>query len=420
MSSENWYSVDNVAKVFLATYNRRDTRSLRVSCTMKEEIDPAVLDAALKLTIEARPQFQVRIRRGLFWHYIESTEQMPIVAEESDRPCPILYGPDYKGVLHYQVTYFKRRINFEIFHALSDGTGALDFLNVLVLNYLKLLHPEEFENEMIKNSSSEDERERDSYEQFYDKHGANATDHIPVPRHSYQLQGKYLPYNQLQFFEITMPAKDVVANAKNNKVTVTSYIAALLMLAIKSDMPLRQKSKPISISFPVNLRNFYESETSRNFFNSIVISHTFDKNATIAELSAKIDRQMKLELAPDRIHEQMTGYSRMQHIIFARMVPLAIKQLVIRFFTKMQAKSVTAVVSNLGVLRLPQKMQEYVDSYSAYCSHNGMFMTISSYGEKMKLCVSMAVSNRTVLRHLIKQLRAENIDVTVDATEIIR
>ena len=47
---ETWYKVDNVAKVFLATNTRRDPRVFRISCTLTEEIDPDVLDAALART----------------------------------------------------------------------------------------------------------------------------------------------------------------------------------------------------------------------------------------------------------------------------------------------------------------------------------------------------------------------------------
>lgn len=40
---ETWYKVDNVAKVFLASINRRDPRVFRVSCTLNEDVDPDVI-----------------------------------------------------------------------------------------------------------------------------------------------------------------------------------------------------------------------------------------------------------------------------------------------------------------------------------------------------------------------------------------
>ena len=38
--AQEWYKVDNVAKVFLATNTRRDPRVFRISCTLQEEVDP--------------------------------------------------------------------------------------------------------------------------------------------------------------------------------------------------------------------------------------------------------------------------------------------------------------------------------------------------------------------------------------------
>ena len=81
MSNNNWYKVDNVAKVFLATAGKRDTRTLRVSCSLWDDIEPDILQEALLCAIQQRPQFQVRIRRGLFWHYMEDTDIQPVVVE---------------------------------------------------------------------------------------------------------------------------------------------------------------------------------------------------------------------------------------------------------------------------------------------------------------------------------------------------
>lgn len=42
----------------------------------------------------------------------------------------------------FEVSYHENRINFEVYHALTDGTGAMYFLEELVQNYLILAHPE--------------------------------------------------------------------------------------------------------------------------------------------------------------------------------------------------------------------------------------------------------------------------------------
>ena len=65
-----------------------------------------------------------------------------MAAEEKKPPCSRLYIPDKKSLL-FEVTYYENRINFEVFHALTDGTGAMIFLLELVQNYLILAHPDD-------------------------------------------------------------------------------------------------------------------------------------------------------------------------------------------------------------------------------------------------------------------------------------
>ena len=93
--------------------------------------NPDVLQEALNQTIEIFPTFLMVLRKGLFWHYLEPCNLRPIVKEEYKEPCSRLYIKDKKTLL-FEVTYYKKRINFEVFHVLTDGTGATEFLKELV------------------------------------------------------------------------------------------------------------------------------------------------------------------------------------------------------------------------------------------------------------------------------------------------
>lgn len=416
MNTENWYKVDNVAKVFLATHNERDTRSLRVSCTLTEPINPELLQKALDATIKRRPQFQVRIRRGLFWHYLESTDVKPVVLREHDRPCPILYGKNYTGILHYSVTYFHNRINVELFHALSDGTGALEFLNILVQNYLRLIHPDEMQDISIGLGASADDLSQDSFKKFYSRSG-KSTGYV---QKSYHIHGLKLPYNQLQFFEVSMPSDELLKLSRHYQISLSSLIGAKLMMAIYEDMPALKRKQPISISMPVNLRNYYPSETARNFFNNVSISHIFTGDETLESLAKEYDAKLKNILQPEQIRSQMDHYQFLEHLFFIRMIPLFIKQPVVRFFSKKEGKRVSAVISNLGVLKLPTPMQQYVRKYTAFCSHSELFMTICSYQDEMVLGITSGYRNTGVLKNFVRSFSKEGIPVTLQATEVVK
>ncbi|MCR5322344.1 MAG: hypothetical protein K6E85_03615 [Lachnospiraceae bacterium] len=416
MESANWYKIDNVAKVFLATVSKRDTRSFRISCTLKESIEPELLQEAVILAIQDRPQMQVRIRRGLFWHYMEDTDIIPKVCKEHDRICPLLYVPA-KAMLHYQVTYYENRINLEMFHALADGTGGMEFLNIIVLHYLKLRYPGQFNDIAIHSGASTADLNQDSYRQFFGKMGLTKD---PTLRKAYHLSGLKFPYSQLQFFEIHMPVSEILPKAKELKVSLTSYLGARWMMAIRNDMPPRKHDLPVTLSIPVNLRNYFPSQTARNFFNSVNVTHVFDRDITLEELAAEFDASFKSRLTPESIKRQMDSFETMEYVAPVRAVPLFIKQPVVRTVTKLSGRKVSMVFSNMGVQKPPAEMGDFIEDYSGFCSTNSLFSTMFSYKDNLVLGVSSAYMNTGVVKNLVRGLSDSGIDIRVYATEVIR
>ena len=415
MSRDNWYKVDNVAKVFLATAAKRDTRTLRVSCTLWDEIDPSLLQEAVLSAIQERPQFQVRIRRGLFWHYMEDTDLQPVVTEEHERICPILYVPG-RAMLHYNVTYFGNRINLDLFHAISDGTGALEFLNIIVLDYLKLKYPGKYDEVTNHSGASEDDLNQDSYKQFFGSMGLKGSS----LKYAYHPSGLKLPYDQLQFFEVHMPVDQLLPKAKELGVSLTSYIGARFMLAIKDDIPPRKRKTPVNVSLPVNLRNYYPSHTSRNFFNNINVSHVFDEEISLEDLAKEFDAKMKENLTEEHIKKQMDNFETMEYVAPVRAVPLFIKQWVVRYGSKVTDKKVSLVLSNLGVQKPPKEISPLIANYAGFCSSSNLFSTMTSYNGDLTLGISSPYSNTRVIKTMVRDLAADGVDIKVYATEVIR
>lgn len=419
--NEEWYKLDNVAKLFLATHNKRDTRSIRISCVLKEPIDQRHLQQALNETIKMRPQFQVRIRRGFFWHYIEDTDVTPTVTCENDRPCPIMYGANYKGILHYKVSYYLNRINLDMFHAISDGTGAIIFMKLLVLNYLKLVHPGEFENVSLSEGATDDDRYQNSYSHFYENTSSVGPGKIlNKKKKAYHIQSRKLPYYQLQFFEVHMPADKLLKMSKEMNVSLTSFLGAKLMFAIQKGMPLALRKKPITISMPVNLRNYYPSETLRNFFNNVDFSHVFDGTETVEALAKEFDINLKESIEPERIKSQMNRYQKIERLMFTRVVPLALKQPVIRAFAKKESKTVTAVLSNLGPVKVPEEMAKYIKGFNDFCSTEKLFITVTSFGNDLVLGIASAYQGTGVIKKFIDSIKTDDMDVKLYATEVIK
>ncbi len=413
--NDNWYKLDNVSNVFLATVSKRDTKTLRVSCTLTEKIDEGLLQEAVLSAIQDRPQVQMRIRRGLFWHYMETTSISPVVTVEADRICPSLYVPA-KAMLHYRVTYFGNRINLDMFHALCDGTGALEFLNIIVLDYLKLRYPGQFDDVTVHSGASADDLSQDSYRQFFGNMSLSGSTSFRKAFHPGSLK---LAYDQLRFFEIHMPTAQILPKAKELGLSLTSYLGAAWMLAIRDQMPPRKRKLPVTIDLPVNLRNYFPSHTTRNFFNNVSVTHVFDKDISLEELAAEFDAALKARLSEENIKKQMDSFETMEFVAPIRAVPLFIKQIVVRHAKKLADRKVSMVFSNLGIRQVPQKLNDKIENYSAFCSSENLFSTMSSYNGDLMLGVSSPYMSTGVVKNLVRGFARRGIDITVYATEVI-
>ena len=409
--------MDNVAKVFLASANDRDTRTFRMTCTLKDEIEKDVLQKAVLEALQERPQYHVTILRGFFWHYMEPTDDLPVVEQEDGKICPMLVGPENFGKLHLRVTYYNNRISLEFSHAIADGTGALDFLNLIVEHYLKQKNPEKYAKLSMTSGASEANLSEDSFRKFFTKEKEKIPN-MKRPPKAYHIRGIKYPYNQTQFMEVHMPVKDVLAKAKELNVTLTSYIGTLLMLAVYNDMPALMRIKPVTVSMPVNLRNYYPSMTSRNFFNSVLVSHVFKGGEDVKSLSEEYQTKLKAELTPEAVEKRMLNYEKMESLFFIRMVPLLIKNPVINMVNKRVTKEVTLVLSNLGKMTVPAEVKDEIESYCAYCSTEKLFIVMSTYKDDLVFGISNAYRNTQVIRDFLKNFTDAEIPVTVYSTEI--
>ena len=114
---------------------------------------------------------------------------------------------DLKNALLYRVSYYRRRINLEVFHALSDGSGGVVFLQTLVYNYLQLRHPDELAGTPRQPGASADDMGQDSYHKFYARRAAAPLRDPAASKPVCRLPGRRLPLDQTQFLKGTFLSK---------------------------------------------------------------------------------------------------------------------------------------------------------------------------------------------------------------------
>lgn len=366
-----WRKLDNAALAFPLVTGKDDTRVFRFYCQLKEKVDGEILQSALDQAMEKYPLFQAVLRKGLFWFYLEHRSLRAVVKQETEPPCSRLYIPDKKSLL-FQVSYDKNRINFEVFHALTDGTGAMHFLQELVQNYLILAHPES-NLPRIENAEeiTHGDKEEDSFSQYY-------SSDIPKDKEkkkaAVKLKGEKLVHSDMHITEVVLSVKDIHQRARSYGVSITILLTAMMLCSIREEVPKNQQKRPIALMIPVNLRNYFPSQSMTNFFGWIEVGYTFSDTTTFEEVLADVKRQFEQELAKEKIAMHMSGYVRIEKNPLVRVVPLEIKKYFLMIGANLGSRSITAVYSNIGIIRFPEEYKEYIQHFGIFASTNSLQM----------------------------------------------
>lgn len=407
-----WKKLDNAAKIFPPTASRSDTKVFRFSCELFEKIDKDILAKALNSTLERFPYFLYVLRKGFFWYFLEKSELSPEIKEENDPPCSTIYNPDVRQLL-FNVTYFRNRINFEVFHALTDGTGAMEFLKTLVTFYLFYAHGQDFGDTppQIDYDGSISQMENDSFTKYYSKTKSKQKN----DRLALRLKGEVLPENRIGVIEGIMNTKSVILLSKKNKVTVTQYLTAVLIYSIIKNTNKIEQRRPITVSIPVNMRQFFKSVSARNFFVVMNLSYIAkEQNVEFNDVLADVSKTFYDMLKPENLEAKMNKYSSLEHNYATKLTPLPIKIAALKGAGWLSEKSVTAAVSNIGKINMPQSIQDYIKLFSVVSGTQKVQICLCSYRENMVVSISAPFVNTDVQRTFFRHFAKRGIDIEIN------
>ena len=108
VAQTKWYQLDNAAKIVPSTTGGSDSRVFRITCELKEEVDPEALQSAVTSAAREFPHFSSILKEGMFWYYLD----------QSDLEAEVT--PDNQPAL--DTIYREGRRNLQLFRA-ADQSG---------------------------------------------------------------------------------------------------------------------------------------------------------------------------------------------------------------------------------------------------------------------------------------------------------
>ena len=361
--SLRWMRLDNAAKIFPAAKRRNWNNFFRISATLTEPVDTAVLASALDVTARRFPSIAVRLRRGVFWYYLEEIPKTPSIQPE--KSCPLDHVPFHEvRQCAFRVLVYHERIAVEFFHALTDGTGALIFLKSLLAEYLSqkygLAIPAE-KGVLGRLEEPSPEELEDSFARYAGDVTASRAEST-----AYHLSGTPERDGYKNLVTMMIPAEKLRACAKEHGVSVTELLCAAMMQAIgelqAEKVPNVRHRKPVKVLIPVNLRNLFPSRSLRNFAS--YITPEIDPrmgDCSFSELCSLVHHKMGLENNRRTMRAKFAANVASERSPILRVMPLFIKNIAMKavFDAVGECKSCLCL-SNLGRVELPEVMVPYV------------------------------------------------------------
>ena len=420
---KSWMKLDNAAKIYPAAKRRNWKALFRLSATLTENIDPAVLQEAQRSALSRFPGFALKLKRGAFWYYMEHNAGEPAIDRDGAYPCSQMDFRENGGFM-FRVRYHERRIAVEIFHVLTDGSGGLCFLKTLVAEYLRM----KYGAQIPRDGSILDcalPPSPDETEDAYLKYARNIARSRREPD-AYYLKGTAEPDGFIHITTALVPVDEVLRRAREKRVSLTEYLTAALIMAVdklqRRAVRHEKLYRPVKVNVPINLRSFYPTNTMRNFASYVNPGinprhgvYSFD------EVLSAVHHYMRSEVTEKLLNAKMSTNVMAETSTILRLTPLFLKNIAMKYtFNRVGDRKSTTTISNLGTVQLPEEMARFVTRMEFLLgplSRNKVVCGALSYNGVLALSFTRTIRESALEREFFRFLVKLGVPVKVESND---
>jgi hypothetical protein len=416
---QDWLVLDNAAKIYPAVSTTGAPAVFRVSVELKSPIRVSLLAEALRLVLPRFPYFQVQLRRGFFWYYLQRHEEIPRLRPLSEEPG---MGASTAQDSSFDLLLVRARENtiaVDFSHILTDGAGGVCFLGTLLCQYLALRG-----FRMADRSPYFDPAARPAREEYEDAHGRYFEGNMPAPP---SLSSAYhMPETGAGPFRVItgrMATQAVLDLAHDRGASLTEYLAAvhiqsLATIRTREHASGRHRPGVIRLEVPVDMRRFFPSGTMRNF--SLFVSPEVDLRLgeyTFEDIVDRVHHSMKIQLDPRQLRRQIARNVGAERSLLIRMMPLVAKDMMLAFaHNHLGHRAYSGVLSNLGRIELPETAKPHVREFGFVLRPTPAAKkscSVISFSDTLKVTFSSLVRDTELERLFFRHLTSRGVKVAI-------
>lgn len=432
----DWLPLDNAAKIYPSTASEESPAEFRIAFTLKEPVRLLWLQQALERIMPRFPYFQVHLRRGFFWYYLQRSEVVPPVELMRNVPGTIISLKERTAPL-IRVSAREKTVAVDYSHILTDGNGGTRFLLSLAAEYMRQagVEVEPHPNVLHPDETPHPEEFEDAHRKSFEK-GLLQPENIPP---AYHIPGRPTKTQRFRILKATMPVDKLLQTAKQKQVTLTEYLAATYMYSLiqiykgeeQRRMPgasqtLQQKRRRrkkkgsiIRLEVPVDMRRYKPSKTMRNF--SLFLSPEIDMKLgdfDFDEVLKHMHHHIQLLKNDKQLGRQIARNVGSELNPFVRFMPLWVKDLVLSsVYSRLGEALHSGVLSNLGRVQGPPALVERLESMHFDLNPNHVMKKacgVLSFKGNLIVSFTSVIESRELERIFFTHLTGQGVPVSIE------
>ncbi len=414
--SKYWYRLDNAAMIFPPVSGKQSPNTFCFSATLDEQIDPDILQKSVSEVVKSEDTFRVRLKKGLFWYYLEENTKEPVVLKETPNFMEYI---DYRYDDNYlfKVFYHENRISAVFFHVLTDGTGGLYFLKQILYKYLSN-KGYKIDTEGLVKPLEVPTLNSESVDDFMQVKSKTKEKKI-AEQTAFKLSGTPFKSFGTGIIVGECDIKKVKTIAKFYDTTITGYLCGVYMYALyKAYIENKnKKNKTLAISIPVNIRKIRPSETKRNFSLVVRVAYDFSKPATLDDVVKSCTEQFREKITGEQLDAQIKFNTGAEKNPLMKITPRIIKNLALKIAYAIRGtRQESTNLSNIGMVELPEDMHKHVKKIHFILQASKTTQkncSVAGFGNKLYISFSRRHIETVAEKYFFQILEDNGIDVVL-------
>lgn len=399
----DWLRLDNAAKIYPSAYSEHAPEVFRLGVDLSGPVKLAPLQRALDRTIKRCPYYQVHLKRGLFWYYLQRHQRPPEIELLQSAPVSRIHMRSSDEQL-FRVFVRDRFVRIDFSHVLTDGSGAFRFLSTMIAEYLRQQGIAVPSGGLVLNPDDPPEEVEftDAYLEMYDP----STPQPPSLGPAFHIPGPVLPgYHRTITGRV--PVDGAVGKAREFGCSLTELLAGVYIhsvLQISHTTNRRPRNRPmIRLEVPVDMRRIHPSATMRNF--SLFVLPEIDVRLgdyTLADVIRTVHHTMRLQLDPRELRRTIARNVGGENKVIVRIIPLIFKDWFLSSLHHRFGGNISSgVISNLGNVVFPKEMSAHVTGIAFVLGPNPTLrkaISVVSYGGTLSITIGSVIESRELER----------------------